>query len=68
MIVQFGLPPYRIDVMTGISGLTFEAAWGDRLEGEMLGIPVAFLGRNSFLVNKRASGRPKDMRDLEALE
>jgi len=68
VIAQFGLPPYRIDVMTGISGVSFESAWHDRFDGEMLGIPVAFLGHASFLQNKRASGRSKDLRDIEALE
>jgi hypothetical protein len=67
-VAQFGLPPYRIDILTGISGLTFDEAWRDRLDGEMLGVPVAFLGRDSFLRNKRASGRTKDLRDIETLE
>jgi hypothetical protein len=68
VVAQFGLPPYRIDVMTNISGVTFDEAWRDRLVGDMLGVSVAFHGREEFLKNKRASGRSKDLRDIEALE
>ena len=48
--------------------MIFDEAWRDRLGGEMLGVPVAFLGREGFLKNKRASGRSRDLRDIEALE
>jgi hypothetical protein len=56
------------DLMTSISGVTFAEAWDDRLPGEFLGVPVAFLGRITFLQNKRASGRPKDLEDIRSLE
>lgn len=67
VVVQLGLPPYRIDVLTSISGVTFDEAWGDRLDGEMQGVPVSFLGRESFIRNKRATGRRKDLLDIELL-
>lgn len=67
VVVQLGLPPYRIDVLTSISGVTFDEAWSDRLDGEMQGVPVAFLGRESFIRNKRATGRRKDLLDIELL-
>ena len=67
MVVQFGLPPYRIDVMTSISGVTFAEAWTDRLDGVMLQVSVSFLGRDTFIRNKRASGRKRDLSDIEAL-
>ena len=66
-VAQFGLPPYRVDVMTGVSGVSFTDAWAGRLQGEMLGTMVPFLGRDAFVRNKRASGRPKDLMDLDAL-
>lgn len=66
-VVQFGLPPYRIDVMTSVSGLAFGEAWKGRSEGLLFEVPVAFLGREDLIRNKRASGRPKDLRDVEAL-
>jgi hypothetical protein len=66
-VVQLGLPPYRIDLMTSISGVAFPEAWADRLAGTLFEVPVAFLGRETFIRNKRASGRPKDLEDLRAL-
>ena len=66
-VVQFGLPPYRIDVLTSISGVAFSDAWNGRSESTLFGIPVAFLGRDDLIRNKRASGRPRDLLDIEAL-
>jgi hypothetical protein len=66
-VVQLGLPPYRIDLMTSISGVGFAEAWDERLTGVLFNVPVAFLGREAFIRNKRASGRPKDLADLRAL-
>ena len=66
-VVQLGLPPFRIDLMTSISGVTFEEAWSGRLSGKLFGAPVFFLGREAFIRNKRASGRPKDLADIRAL-
>lgn len=66
-VIQLGLPPYRIDLMTGISGVSFDDAWQGRLVGMLFEVPVGFLGRDAFIANKRASGRPKDLDDLRAL-
>lgn len=68
IVAQFGLPPYRIDVMTAISGVSFEDACKDRLDGRFLDVPVSFLGREAFVRNKQASGRPKDLLDIRQLE
>lgn len=67
IVIQFGLPPLRIDVMTSVSGLTFEEAWRTRVEGQIEGVRVPLLDRASFIRNKRASGRKKDLADLELL-
>lgn len=67
-VVQFGLPPYRIDVLTSISGVQFDDAWERRHNGTLLEVPVFFLGRDDLIRNKLASGREKDVRDVEALE
>lgn len=67
-VIQLGLPPLRVDIMTSISGVTFEEAWDERTEGALFDVPVAFLGRESFVKNKRATGRPKDLLDIDALE
>lgn len=66
-VVQLGRPPNRIDLLTSISGVDFEEAWRGRVPGEMDGLPVSFLGWDQLLVNKRASGRTKDLADLESL-
>jgi hypothetical protein len=63
-VVQSGLPPRRIDVLTSISGLAFDEAWPDRVIHEIEGVAVPFLGRAALVRNQRASGRAKD---LEAL-
>jgi hypothetical protein len=66
-VIQLGLPPYRIDIMTSISGVGFTEAWAGRLPGTLFDVPVAFIGREAFIRNKRASGRPKDLEDLRSL-
>ena len=66
-VAQFGLPPYRIDVLSGISGVTFDAAWPDRVEGAFEDLTVPYIGRDAFVRNKRASGRRKDLADLDYL-
>lgn len=66
-VVQVGLPPRRIDILTSISGITFDEAWPGRVTHEAAGLTVPFLGRAALVRNKRASGRAKDLADLEAL-
>lgn len=67
-VVQLGLPPNRIDLLTSISGIPdFATAWTARVEHDLRGRRVPFLGRDALLRNKRASGRRKDLADIEAL-
>jgi len=67
-ILQLGLPPNRIDLLTEISGVPdFAAAWASRSVHEVRGHGVPFIGRAALIVNKRATGRRKDLADLEAL-
>ena len=66
-VYQIGVPPSRIDILTSISGVTFERAWVQRLTVEIDGIAVPILGKEQFIANKRAVGRPKDLSDLELL-
>ncbi|HET7291261.1 MAG TPA: hypothetical protein VFM88_02445 [Vicinamibacteria bacterium] len=66
-VVQVGLPPRRIDILTSITGVAFEDAWPERVIHEAEGLAVPFLGRAALVRNKRASGRAKDLADLEAL-
>ena len=66
-VVQLGYPPVRIDVMTSITGVTWEEASKGKQTGLYGNIPVFFLGREQYIANKRATGRKKDLADLEAL-
>jgi hypothetical protein len=67
VVAQLGVPPYRIDLLTSISGVDFDTAWAERVDGEIAGVRVPVLGRRAFVANKRAVGRTKDSADLEAL-
>lgn len=68
MVVQIGLPPRRIDILTEVSGLAFDEAWAKRTLHSIGSQEVPFLGRADLVRNKRASGRPKDLADLDVLE
>ena len=67
VVVQLGVPPVRVDLLTGISGVTWEEAWGGRARGEFGGVPFAFIGLAELRRNKLAAGRLRDLADLEAL-
>lgn len=67
-VYQMGLPPRRIDLMTGISGIGFEDAWESKVIAEFEGILIPVIGRSSLIKNKRAAGRTKDLVDLEILD
>lgn len=68
LILQIGLPPVRIDVITSIEGVDFEEAWSDHVEGLFFGLEVPALGRQGLLKNKRTAGRPQDLADVDWLE
>ena len=67
IVFQMGLPPLRIDVLTELSGLTFEEAWPTRTTAGFGPITVDVIGRDAFIKNKRATGRARDLGDIEAL-
>ena len=66
-IVRMGLPPNRVEVMTSVSGLTFESAWGRRETSDWDGLVVPVIGLADLRTNKAASGRAKDLADLDEL-
>jgi hypothetical protein len=68
LVYQIGLPPRRIDLLTEISGLSFDEAWASRQPAELDGRTVHFIGREALLTNKKASGRPKDLADVARLQ
>jgi len=67
-VYQLGLPPRRIDVLTEISGVTFDEVWETRVTTTVDDMPLAVIGREALIRNKRASDRPKDRLDVEQLE
>lgn len=64
---QMGVPPVRVDILMGISGLAFEDAWQRRIEIKFDGLPVFFISKSDLIITKRASGRPQDVRDADLL-
>jgi hypothetical protein len=67
MVVQLGLPPRRIDLVTAITGVDFADAWRSRVAHRIAALDVPFIGRAELIRNKRATGRLQDLADLEAL-
>jgi hypothetical protein len=67
-VIQLGTAPNRIDLLTSITGVSFDDAWQGRLQGDLGGVPVAFIGRRELIQNKRSTGRAQDRADLELLE
>lgn len=67
-VYQLGLPPNRIDLITRISGVEFEEAWASRIVTTIGDLEIPVIGRGPLLVNKRASGRDKDLVDVRLLE
>ena len=67
-IVQLGVAPNRVDLLTTIDGVTFEEAWSGRVSGHYGKAVVDYIGLAELIRNKRASGRPQDLLDIEGLE
>ncbi len=67
--LQIGVTPGRIDVLTQISGVTFDEAWPARVAAKFGGeLEAQVIGIEQLLKNKRASARHQDLADVEALE
>ncbi len=66
-ITRMGLPPYRIEVMTSIDGVSFDECWRTRVITDWDGISVPVIDLARLRVDKRPSGRPKDLADLDEL-
>lgn len=67
-VLQIGVPPNRIDVITDIDGVGFDDAWPKREETFTAGINITLIGRNDLLTNKKATSWPKDIPDILWLE
>ena len=66
-VVQLGRPPVRVDIVTSIDGVMWAEAWQGKAQGVYGDVPVYYLGREQFVKNKKATGRRRDLADLEAL-
>ena len=67
-IVQLGMAPSRIDLLTHLSGVDFDQVWENRESGALGGLTVAYINRSDLKSNKAATARPKDLADLAELE
>lgn len=65
--VQLGNEPRRIDILTGITGVTFEEAWSKKEKSVIDGLDVIILNKADYIKNKRALGRHKDLADIEEI-
>ena len=68
VVIQLGVSPVRVDIITSIDGVSWEAAQKGESTGYYGDVPVSYIGRREFLINKRTSGRKKDLADIESLE
>lgn len=66
-IVQLGVSPVRIDLITSITGVSWQEARHGRQEGIYGEVPVYYIGKQEFIANKKALGRKRDLADIEAL-
>lgn len=68
MVFQIGLSPNRIDLLTDLSGVSFDEAWSKRTTIQLYGMAIPVIGREDFIANKRATGRLRDLADVEDVE
>jgi len=66
-VVQLGVPPIRIDILTFLSGMDWDTAILHAENAALDGIPVLIIGKDDYITNKKASGRAKDLADVESI-
>ena len=66
-IIRMGIPPFRIELVTSISGVNFEQCYARRVTQLIDGVEVDIIALEDLKANKKASGRLKDLNDLEHL-
>lgn len=67
-MIVIGVAPFRVDIMTGLPGVDFEAAWRRRTSVTLDGHEISLIGLDDLIANKKAVGRTQDLADIEALE
>jgi len=68
IVFQIGIEPRRIDLMSAVSGVTFDEAYQHRQTVEIEGLPIPILSCDDLIKNKRATGRDRDRLDADRLE
>ena len=66
-VVQLGVPPVRVDIMTSLTGVSWEKAQAGKIRGSYGNTVVSFISKKDLIANKKALGRNKDLADIEAL-
>lgn len=66
-VTQLGYPPLRIDILNAISGVDFDEAYNNKIEGDVDGLKINFINVEEFIRNKEATGRQKDLGDIASL-
>jgi hypothetical protein len=66
-VIQLGVPPVRIDLLTSVTGVPWEKADAGKVSGSYGDTAVSFIGREDFIANKKAVGRTRDAADIESL-
>jgi hypothetical protein len=66
-VVQLGRAPFRIDILTSVTAVSFAEAWETRVEATLDGLPVWFISKDLLVRNKLATGRPQDLADVKRL-
>jgi hypothetical protein len=66
-VIQMGLPPLRIDLLTSITAVSFPEAWERRVTAKYGKQSVFFIGKQDLITNKKGTGRKRDLQDVEDL-
>lgn len=67
-VIELGYPPNRIDLLTSLAGVDFEAAYPSRVEADIGGVSANFIDLVNLKKNKKATGRHQDLADLQQLK
>jgi hypothetical protein len=67
VVFQIGIAPIRIDILTSATGVDFAGAWERRVEAAFQDVRVPVISKADLIANKRATGRTRDLADLEDL-
>ena len=67
-VVQLGVPPVRVDLVTSLTGVTWDEVWTARTDVSADGLRLAVISKSNFVKNKRATGRPKDLVDAAQID